>query len=320
MSGSAELARDPRAVVSALALLALVVAALLCNVYAHDVVHVDPLSANPGGSTVIDGRSVALLQPAKVGLGVEPLAPTWNPRHFFLGADENGRDVASRLLLGGRNSLMISVLAALLATVLGAVVGIVAGTFGGAVDWAFSRTMDVVWAFPVLLLAISLSAVLFNAGLDLGVTRIDSGSLALPIVIIGVVYTPYVARPIRGEVLTLREQDFVRAAIAMGASRRRILARELLPNVLPTLLVLLPLMVATAMLLESGLSFLGIGVQPPAPSWGSMIEDGSGLLRTRPWIAIAPGILIASTVLALNVLGDALRDAIDPRAEIRVRA
>jgi peptide/nickel transport system permease protein len=137
-------------------------------------------------------------------------------------------------------------------------------------------------------------------------------------VIIGLVYVPYVFRPIRGQVLSLREKEFVEAAVAQGAGSFRIVFLEVLPNVLSTVIVLLPLMIATTILTESALSFLSIGVQPPNASWGTIISDGQDLLYTRPWVAIAPGIMIVLTVLALNVLGDGVRDALDPRAKLRV--
>jgi peptide/nickel transport system permease protein len=138
-------------------------------------------------------------------------------------------------------------------------------------------------------------------------------------VIIGVIYVPYVFRPIRGQVLSLRQREFVEAAIAQGASNFRLIFREILPNVASTVIVLLPLIIATTILTESALSYLSIGVQAPKASWGTIIEDGQALLYTRPTVAIAPGVMIVLTVLALNVLGDGLRDALDPRSKVRVK-
>ena len=252
-----------------------------------------------------------------LGLGVTPIGPTLDVRHYFLGADDQGRDVASRLLYGGRNSLIIGVSAALLTCILATIVGLVAGFFGGIVDGILSRLLDVVWAFPVYLLAISLSTVLLTRGLRIGPFHLEAGSLLLPISIIAVVYVPYVARPVRGEVLSLRQREFVDAAIGLGASTGRLLWSDILPNVMTTVIVFFPLMIAIDMLTESALSFLSIGVQPPSASWGTIILDGQGLLYTRPVVALAPGIAIAVTVLALNVLGDGIRDALDPRAKHR---
>jgi peptide/nickel transport system permease protein len=181
-----------------------------------------------------------------------------------------------------------------------------------------SRLLDVVWAFPVYLLAICLSTVLLTRGVSIGPFSLEAGSLLLPIAIIGIVYVPYAARSVRGEALALREREFVEAAVGLGASNWRLLWSDFLPNVVTTVIVLLPLLIAIAMLTESALSFLSIGVQPPDASWGTIILDGQGLLYTRPAVAIAPGIAIAITVLALNVLGDGIRDALDPRAKVRL--
>jgi peptide/nickel transport system permease protein len=169
----------------------------------------------------------------------------------------------------------------------------------------------------VYLLAISLSTVLITKGFVVGPLRLESGSLMLPIAIIGIVYIPYVARPIRGEVLSLRRREFVEAAVGLGASNWRLLWSDVLRNVITTVIVFFPLMVAICMLTEAALSFLSIGVQPPDASWGTIILDGQQLLYTRPAVALAPGIAIAVTVLALNVLGDGIRDALDPRAKLR---
>jgi peptide/nickel transport system permease protein len=200
-------------------------------------------------------------------------------------------------------------------------VALIAGYFGGAIDSILSRTMDLIWAFPVYLLAISLATVLLTApnGLNLWVFKLDANSLWIPLLIIGIIYVPYVYRPIRGQVLSLRQKEFVEAAIAQGAGGFRLIFSEILPNVISTVIVLLPLMIATTILTEAALSYLSIGVQPPNASWGTIIEDGQNLLYTRPWVAIAPGIMIVLTVLALNVFGDGLRDALDPRSRVRVK-
>src|SRR4029077_13790908 len=146
---------------------------------------------------------------------------------------------------------------------------------------------------------------------------IRPGSLWIPTLIIALVYIPYVARPIRGEVLSLREKEFVEGGIGLGASNRRLIFSDVLPHVVTTVIVFFPVMIATCMLTEAALSYLSIGVQPPNASWGTIIYDGQGLLYTRPWVAIAPGLVIVATVLCLNVLGDGIRDALDPRAKLR---
>jgi peptide/nickel transport system permease protein len=300
-------------------LLAIVLLSLAAPLYAQHIAHTDPFRSNLDGTTVVDGKSVPVMQEQSegLGLGVTPIGPTWDPEHYFLGADNQGRDVAARLLYGGRNSLFIGVSAALLTCLFGTAIGLTAGFFGGRVDGVLSRLLDVVWAFPVYLFAICLSTILITQDFVFGPVRIGSGSLVLPIAIIGIVYIPYVARPIRGEVLSLRQREFVEAAIGLGASRTRLLRKDILPNVVTTVIVFFPLVMALAMLTEAALSFLSIGVQAPDASWGTIIQDGDGLIRTRPTVALAPGLAIALTVLALNVLGDGIRDALDPRAKLR---
>ena len=304
---------------TALIMLALIiVVCALAPAYAQYASRLDPFASNIDGSITLDGQDTPVLQAdtAGLGLGLTPIGPTWHWQ-YFLGADGQGRDVMARLLYGGRTSLLIAGVATVICLVLAGVVGIVAGFAGGIVDATLSRLLDVLWAFPIYLLAISLSIVLINQGIVIGPIEISSGSLALPMLIIGIVYVPYVARPVRGQVLSLKNSDFVLAARALGVPSWRILVRDILPNVTTTLIVFVPLMMALNMLTESALSFLSIGVQPPNASWGTIIEDGQSLIYTRPLVAIAPGIAIVITVLALNVLGDGVRDALDPRAKLR---
>lgn len=313
------LLRNRVAMAMALVLTGIVALCVCAPLYAHHVAHVDPFRSNLDGTTMVNGKTVPVMHESTsgLGLGVTPIGPTWDVHHYFLGADSQGRDVAARLLYGGRNSLLIGTAAALITCVIATMIGIVAGFFGGIVDGILSRILDVVWAFPVYLLAISLSTVLIARGVSLGPIRLESGSLVLPIAIIGVVYIPYVARPIRGEVLSLRQREFIEAAIGLGASTWRLLWSDVLRNVVTTAIVFFPLMLAIDMLTEAALSFLSIGVQEPNASWGTIILNGQDLLYTRPAVAIAPGIAIALTVLALNVFGDGVRDALDPRAKLR---
>ena len=302
------------------ALLLIALACLAAPLYAARVAGTDPFASNISGSVTIDGQDVAVMQAETegLGLGTTPIGPTWRGP-YLLGADTQGRDVMARLLYGGQNSLIIAGSATLITLVTAAVLGIVAGFFGGWVDIALSRLLDILWAFPVFLLAISLSVVTIGHGLVIGPLTIGSDSLLLPILIIALVYVPYVARPIRGKVLQLRRTEFVLAATGLGVPRSRILRVDILPNVVTTLIVFAPLTMALNMIIESALSFLSIGVQSPQASWGTIIEDGQSLLYTRPLVAIAPGVAIVLTVLALNVLGDGVRDALDPRAKLRVR-
>jgi peptide/nickel transport system permease protein len=313
-----KLAQD-RAAMAAAAVLVLIILACLCApLYANYVAQSDPFMSNLDGSISLAGQDTDIMQQSDSGFGVTPIGPTWTG-HYLLGADNQGRDVAARLLYGGQSSLLIAAGATLICILGAAVLGITAGFAGGWVDSVLARALDVLWAFPVYLLAISLSAVLISQGLKIGPITIPSSSLLIPIFIIGAVYIPYVARPLRGQVLSLVQSDFVLAARCLGVPRYRILLLDIVPNVIPTLIVFTPMMMALNMLTEASLSFLTVGVQPPAASWGTIIVDGEGLLYTRPMVAIAPGVAIMLTVVALNFLGDGIRDAFDPKAKLRVR-
>ncbi len=319
MVAGRRLRRNRPALAALFVLVVIAAVSLAAPLYAHHVAHTNPFDSNVGGTTIVHGKRVDVLQQSGgLGLGVTPIGPTWDLRHYFLGADSDGRDVAARVLYGGRNSLVIAFGAAFGCFLVATSVALVAGFFGGAVDEILSRGMDLIWAFPVYLIAISISTVLLTQDLKIGPLTLGSDSPILPMTIIALIFVPYVFRPVRGQVLAVREQEYVKAAIAQGASNSWLIRREVLPNVIPSIVVLMPLVIAINILVESGLSFLGIGVQPPAASWGSIIGDGQGLLYSRPWVAIAPGIMVAIVVLALNILGDGVRDALDPRTKLRV--
>ena len=246
-----------------------------------------------------------------------PIGPGWRAC-YLLGADSNGRDLAVRILYGGRISLEVGGASALLCVALALLLGLVAGYTGGFVDAVISRFLDLIWSFPVYLLAVALATTLAVGGLAVGPLHVSSSSLFIPIVVIAVVFVPYVARPIRGQVLSLRQMEFVEAAVATGAGPIRIMVSELLPNVASITLVMLTLIVANNILTEAALSFLGVGVPVLTPSWGNIIEQGYSSIVTAPALTVAPGIAIMLTVVSLNVLGDALRDALDPHARIRI--
>ena len=302
--------------------LLIVVLCLAAPLYANNVAHVNPFPPNLNGHTVVNGTVVPVMQQGggTLHLGETPIGPTWDPGHYFLGADSVGRDVAALLLYGGRSSLLIGIGSAVLCCLGATIVALLAGFFGGTVDALLSRLMDIIWAFPVYLLAISISTELLthSSGFQVGPVHVSASSLWLPTVIIAFIFVPYVYRPVRGQVLSVVNKEFVEASVAQGASNLRLVFSEILPNVVSTVIVLLPLMVATTILTESALSFLSVGVQPPNVSWGTIIQDGSDLLYTRPWVSIAPGIMILLTVLSLNVFGDGVRDALDPRAKLRL--
>ena len=315
-----KLVRDKAAMAALSLFILIVIGCSLAPWYAHSVVKTDPFSSNLDGTVMIDGTEQPIIEESTegLGLGTTPIGPTWQLSGYFLGADAQGRDVFARMLYGGLNSLWIASASTVLCLFLAGILGVSAGFFGGLVDGVISRIMDVIWAFPIFLLAISLSIVLINTSINLGPIVIRSGSLWLPIFIIGIVYVPYIARPIRGQVLSLRNSEFVLAAVGLGVPGHRILWKDILPNVATTLIVFVPLMVALNMVTESALSFLSIGVQAPDASWGTIIQDGQNLLYSRPMVALAPGIAIALTVMTLNVFGDGVRDALDPRSKLRI--
>jgi len=319
-SAAAKLTADRGALAAALLLMFIVVACLAAPLYAEQVSQTDPFRSNISGEIVVDGQARAVIEASTEGLGLgqTPIGPAWRAR-YLLGADNQGRDVAARLLYGGRASLLIAGTATLIGIALGAALGIVAGYFGGVVDAVLSRLFDVLWAFPVYLLAISLSIVTVGTGLHIGPLLIEASNPLLPALIIAGVGVPYIARPVRAQVKALRSSEFVLAAIGFGVPTARILRVDVLPNVSGTLLVFVPVMMALNMITESALSFLSIGVQPPQASWGSIIQDGLSLLYTRPVVALAPGVAIVLTVLALNVLGDALREVLDPQHRVKLR-
>jgi peptide/nickel transport system permease protein len=219
---------------------------------------------------------------------------------FLLGADELGRDVLSRLLHAGRVSLAVGLVTALIAVLVGSLLGGLAGYYGGAVDAFIMRLADVLLSMPAIFLLLALSAFL----------RPSVFTITL---IIGLNSWMSVARLVRGQILSLKEQEFVLAARAIGANDRRLIFRQLLPNAVPPVLIAATLTVAMAILLESSLSYLGYGIQPPTASWGNMLNNAQTYVLYAPWVAVYPGLMITVTVLSFNFAGDGLRDALDPR-------
>jgi peptide/nickel transport system permease protein len=222
----------------------------------------------------------------------------------LLGTDGLGRDVLSRLIWGGRVSLAVGVAATALTLLIGLIVGSLSGYFGGAVDQVLMRLTDVVMAIPPVLLILLIVAVF-------------GGGLALTIIAIGLVSWPGTARLLRGEFLRLRHQEFVEAARVTGLGPERIITRHVLPNAVAPLIVQASLLTAESILIESGLSYLGLGVQPPTPSWGNMLFEGRRFFEVAWWISTWPGVAIFVTVICLNLAGDLLRDLLDPRMRQR---
>ena len=231
------------------------------------------------------------MSPRRLGL---PSAAAW------LGTDQFGRDLLSRLLFGARSSLIVSLSAVTLAAGIGGTVGFVAGYFEGRLDHLLMRAVDVLMAFPTLLLALAVVATL-------------GASVPNLIAAITLAHIPIFSRIVRGSVLSAKQNDFVQASRALGARDARIMAREILPNVLAPVVVQATFNLSTAIMIEAALSFLGLGVQPPTPSWGTMLSEARTFMELDPWLAVAPGTAITIAVLGFNLFGDGLRDALDPR-------
>jgi peptide/nickel transport system permease protein len=324
---------------AALALFILVVAVCAAApLYAHYVAHTGPNDEHVVGTVKVNGVPTTIVslggnfstkhagKPCAFGettcklVASIPIGPTWFSAggRFLLGADVLGRDVAVRLLYGGRNSLLVGTGSSAICVFFAVVLALLAGYFGGWTDFVISRFFDLFYAFPVVLLGIALGTALAVSGFHHFGLNIQSGSLWIPLLVISYVLIPYVGRPLRGQVLSLREKEFIEASISQGATPLRVMFSDLLPNIMSSVLVFFTLIIANNIVLEAALSFLGAGVQDPTPSWGKLIAQGRDLIVTRPGLALAPGIAIILTVLSLNIFGDGLRDALDPRSKVRV--
>ena len=279
----ARLRRDRVAIVSAAAILVLVVVALAAPLIAHLVGH-DPITQY---------RDTGL---TPAGLPVGP------SRHFLFGTDSLGRDVFIRVVYGTRISLLVGVLSTLLAVALGVVIGVTAGYFQGATDTILARFMDVVLSFPFLLFAIALVSV---AG----------PSITVSVLVIAFFTWAAVGRIVRGQALLIREREYVEAARSLGASDLRIMVVDVLPNLVAPVIVYTTLLIPTAIVFEATLSFLGMGVVPPTPTWGNMLSDSLQYYQVAWWFVLFPGLALLITTLAFNLLGDSVRDALDPGTE-----
>lgn len=225
-------------------------------------------------------------------------------REHLLGTDELGRDTFSRIVFGARVSLEVGIIAVLVSLVLGGVLGILAGFFGGFVDSVIMRFVDILFAFPGLILAIVIAGLLGPSSRN-------------AMIAIGIVYAPAFARVVRGSVLSVQNELYIEAAHVAGATSSRVINRHILPNIVAPLIVLVTVYLSSAVLAEAGLSFLGLGTQPPEPSWGGMLNAARTFMEITPWMAISPGLAIMFVVLGLNFLGDGLRDVLDPRLRER---
>ena len=249
---------------------------------------------------------VTVFDPIEQDINQRLREPGWRNaagQAHVLGTDHLGRDILARIIYGSRVALVVGLSAVLISGVLGMAIGLVSGYFGGKVDDFFMRLADIQLAFPFILLAIAVIGVL-------------GPSLRNIIVVIGVSSWVVYARVVRGEVLSIREREFVQAAIALGSRDGRVVLHHVLPNAFTPWLVVATLDMARVIVIESALSFLGLGVQPPTPTWGGMLADGRVYLSTAWWLATFPGLAILVTVLGINLLGDGLRDTLDPRLKI----
>jgi ABC-type dipeptide/oligopeptide/nickel transport system permease subunit len=251
-----------------------------------------------------------------------PSAPRWwpgpeakSPPGYLLGVDDTGRDLFVRIAYGARTSLTVAFFATGIALVIGVLMGLTAGFYRGKIDTIISRATDVVLALPILLLALGIASACGanQEGCFWGFIR---PGLRPVILIIGLFGWPYIGRIVRGQVLSIREKEFVEASRSLGASNRRIILREILPNVAAPIIVYTTLIIPSNILFEAGLSFLGVGVPDTTPSWGAMLADAGTAFRFAPWLMIFPGLALFLTTLAFNLVGDGLRDALDPRKAV----
>lgn len=233
------------------------------------------------------------------GMNMAERLQTPSAKHWF-GTDSYGRDVFARIIHGSRLSLSLSIFAMLAAVAIGSIIGAIAGYYGGRVDDVFMRLMDILLAIPPMLMSISIVAALGHSMVNL-------------MIALSLAYIPVFARVIRSSILTVKGQEFIEAAKACGTSNARIILRHIIPNAIGPIIVQATLAMGSTILIISSLSFMGMGIQPPQPEWGTMLYEGRDLIRTSPYLVIFPGIAIALAVLSLNLLGDGLRDALDPR-------
>ena len=276
------LRRDPVAIASAVTLVLIAVAAVAAPAVAHAIGH------GPDDQYPTIGLTPAGL----------PVGPS---RTFLLGTDNLGRDLLVRILYGARISLMVGVVATVLATVAGVVVGLAAGYLGGPADLVLSRFMDMVLSFPYLLLAIALVSVF-------------GSSLTISMLVIAFFSWAAIGRVVRGQALSIREKEYVEASWSVGSGAMRVMFVDILPNLLAPVLVLATLLVPAAIVFEATLSFLGLGVPPPTPTWGGMLSDSLAFYQVAWWFPLFPGLALLATTLAFNLLGDSVRDALDPSA------
>jgi peptide/nickel transport system permease protein len=288
------------------------VVVLAAPLYAGQVAHTTPSQNHLTDRTVIDGEPTHV-----VSLEGIPIGPTWH-RSYFLGADENGRDLPVRLLYGARTTLAIGGGAVLLTLLLAVPLALAAGYLGGRTDSVVTRLLDLLWSFPALLLGALLSTAISLTGAQIGPITISSGSKLIPVLVIGLVYVPYMTRPLRGQVMALRRRPFIEAARAGGMRPVRVMVSELLPHLWSTIIVVSTLLFVNAVVLEAALSFLGAGVNPPEPSLGVLIAAGLNDTILSPHLLLAPSLALVVIVLSLSGLAEGLRRTLEPRGALNL--
>ncbi len=290
----------------------IVAAVLAAPLYASQIAGTTPSENHLTEQTVIDGTPTDIVSFEGI-----PIGPTWQGS-YLLGADENGRDLAVRLLYGARTTLMIGGGAVLLTLLFAVPLGLAAGYFGGRTDAWISRLLDLIWSFPALLLGALLSTAITLTGAQIGPVSIESGSKLIPLFVIGLVYVPYMTRPLRGQVMALRGQPFIEAARSNGMRPVSVMVSELLPHLWSTIIVVSTLLFVNAVVLEAALSFLGAGVNPPEPSLGVLIAGGLNDTVLSPHLLLAPSIALVVIVLSLSGLAEGLRRALDPHGTLNL--
>jgi peptide/nickel transport system permease protein len=301
--------KDKVAFVGAGFIIVLVLVAIFAPLIANHLIHHGPneLLGSPNSETGTPAKLPHVL--SAIGLPTGPSGQLW------FGADQSGRDLFVRVIYGARTSLTVALLATGISVVVGVILGVIAGFTGGVVDTVIARTIDIVMSLPILLFAIGIAGAcsVTASGCTVGFIHLEPG-LSLVVFIIALVNWTYIARIVRGQTFSLREREFIESARALGAPARRIMFREILPNLVAPIIVYATLIIPSNIIFESSLSFLGVGIPQSTPSWGRMLSDATQLFRVAWWMMFFPGLFLFLTTLSFNLLGDGLRDALDPRS------